>query len=68
MAGELSLICWILGLGNQNCVVVDIPPSKYVDHLKDTIKKKKENAFSNIDADQLEISKVNDPAQRTRHY
>ena len=66
MAAELSLNCQILGLGNS--FPVDILPSKTVGHLKDAIKKKKENALGGIDADQLEILKVNDPAQRTRHY
>ena len=68
MAPELSLACWILGLGNQNTFMVDILPSKSVDHLKKAIKKEKENALGRIDANQLEISKVNDPAQRPRHY
>ena len=66
MATEIWLNCQILGLGNS--FPVDILPSKTVGHLKGASKKEKENALGRIDANQLEISKVNDPAQRTRHY
>ena len=68
MAVEISLNCWILGLDKANRFSVDVPLSKTVDHLKDAIKKKNENAFNHIDAQQLEIWKVGDPAQRTRRY
>jgi len=68
MAVEISLNCWIVGLDKANRFSVDVPLSKTVDHLKDAIKKKKENAFNHIDADQLEIWKVSDPAQRNRQY
>jgi len=37
-------------------------------HLKDAIKKRKENALSRIDPDRLSIWKVSYPVQRTRHY
>ena len=62
MATELSLNCWIDGLDNTNAFSVQILPSKTVDQLKDAIKQKKKNALNHIDADQLEIWKVNDPA------
>jgi hypothetical protein len=63
-----SLVCCVLGLGDVKPFLVDIPLSKTVDHLKKAIKKEKENAFNHIDADQLEIWKVSDPAQRNRQY
>jgi hypothetical protein len=62
MPAEISLACWILGLDNANLFLIDILRSKTVDHLKKAIKKEKENAFNHIDADQLEIWKVSDPA------
>jgi hypothetical protein len=65
---EVSLACWILGLDNAEVFMVDITLSKTVDHLKKAIKKEKENRLNHLDADQLDIWKVNDPAQRTRHY
>jgi hypothetical protein len=67
MAAEISLACWILGLDDANVFLADILPSNTVDHLKKTIKKEKENALNHIDADQLEIWKVSDSAQRTYH-
>ena len=63
-----SLACCVLGLDDVKPFLVDIPLSKTVDHLKKAVKKEKENAFHHIDADQLEIWKVGDPAQRTRCY
>ena len=60
---EILLNCWTLG--GTACFTVEIVPSKTVGHLKDAIKKEKEHALKYIDADQLEIWKVNDPAQRT---
>jgi len=48
--------------------LVDIPLSKTVDHLKKAVKKEKEPTLNHIAADQLEIWKVSDPAQRNRHY
>ena len=63
-----SLACCVLSLDDVKPFLVDIPLSKTVDHLKDAIKKKKENAFNHIDADQLEIWKVSDLTQCTRHY
>jgi len=67
MAAEISLACWIPSTDGADSFMVDILPSKTVDHPKDAIKKKKGNAPNHIDADQLEIWKVGDPAQRTRH-
>ena len=57
-----SLAWCVLSLDDVKPFLVDIPLSKTVDHLKDAIKKKKENAFNHIDADQLEIWKVSDRA------
>jgi hypothetical protein len=64
---EISLNCWILGLDNTNVFPVDILPSKTVGHLKDAIKKQKENTLNHIDAHQLDIWQVSDPAQRICH-
>jgi len=66
MVAKLSLGCWILG--DRNPFMVAILPSKTVDYLKDTIKKKKQPALDHIAADELNIWKVNSPSQRTRHY
>ena len=63
-----SLVCCVLGLDDVKPFLVDIPLSKTVDHLKVAIKKRNENAFNHIDAQQVEIWKVGDPAQRTRRY
>jgi len=65
MVAKLSL--WILGPSDQDPFVVDILPSESVDHLKKAIKKEQENALDCIDANWLDIWKVNSPAQRTRH-
>jgi hypothetical protein len=65
---EITLFCSILGLDNANVFLVDILPSKTVDHLKKAIKKENENALNHIDAHQLEIWMVSDPAQRTHHH
>ena len=66
MATEISLNCRILRFGGP--FPVDILPSKTVGHLKRNIKKEKQIALNYIDADQLDIWKVNDPVQRTYHY
>jgi len=58
--------CSILGSDDTNAFPVDILLSKTVGHLKDAIKKKKENALNHIDADQLKIWKVGDPARSVR--
>ena len=68
MATEISLNCCILGLDKLKTFSVDIAPSKNVYHLKRNIKKEKQIALNYIDADQLDIWKVNDPVQRTYHY
>jgi hypothetical protein len=62
MPAESSLACWIVGPDDASAFMVDVLLSKTVDHLKDAIKKKKENALNHTDADQLEIWKVSDPA------
>ena len=63
MATDISLTCWIVGLDDANAFPVDILRSQTVGHLKKAIKKEKENALNHIDADQLEIWKVGDPAR-----
>ena len=65
---EISLGCRIIGLNNVNAFSIDIMSSKTVHHLKSAIKEYNGNKLENIDADQLEIWKVSDPAQRNRHY
>jgi len=61
MATDISLTCWIVGLDDANAFPVDILRSQTVGHLKKAIKK--ENALNHIDADQLKIWKVGDPAR-----
>ena len=65
---EISLGCLIIGLNNVNAFTIEIMSSKSVHNLKSAIKEHNGNKLENIDADQLEIWKVSDPAQRTRHY
>jgi hypothetical protein len=60
---DISLACWIVSLDDANAFPVDILHSQTVGHLKDAIKKKKENALNHIDVDQLKIWKVGDPAR-----
>jgi len=60
MVAKLSF--WILEPSDENPFVVEILPSKTVDHLKEEIKKKQENALDCIDASWLNIWKVNSPA------
>ena len=62
MPAEISLACWIVGLDDANAFPVDILRSQTVGHLKEAIKRKKENALNHIDADQLEVWKVSGPA------
>lgn len=65
---EITLTCSIVGLGNQNPFEVEILPSKTVDRLKKAIKKENEPMLDHINATQLTIWKVGDPARRrTRH-
>lgn len=65
---EISLFCWILGLDDGNIFPVDILTTRTVGHLKRAIKEENKNALNYIDAQLLEIWKVNYPAQCSRHY
>jgi len=67
-ATQISLGCWIVGLNNANPFLVRILLSETIDDLKDAIKKKKEHTLNHIAANQLDIWKVSDPAQRDRNY
>ena len=67
MAPEISLACWILGFNDSNPFMVGVLPSKTVDHLKKAIKKENERTLSGIDAHELEIWKVSQPAPGPRH-
>ena len=68
MADKISLCCSILGPDVGHVFSVKVSRDEIVDVLKKVIKEEKGNAFNRIDADQLEIWKVSDRAQRTRHY
>jgi hypothetical protein len=67
MTTQISLGCWILGLNNVNAFTVEILDSITVDNLKRVIKDQNENTLKGVDAHELEIWKVSDPAQRARH-
>jgi len=60
MGDEMSLTCWIPGLGDANAFPVYAMRSQTVGHLKIAIKKMKEPSLNHIAADQLEIYKVGD--------
>ncbi|KAG0274489.1 hypothetical protein BGZ97_010496, partial [Linnemannia gamsii] len=55
----LTLFCVVDGESTSFPAVID--PTKTVGELKDEIKTKKANAFSEIDADQLTLWKVEIP-------
>ncbi|KAG0046286.1 hypothetical protein BGZ83_008526 [Gryganskiella cystojenkinii] len=55
----LTLFCIVDG--ESTPFSVDIDASKTVDHLKETIKTKKTNDFSNVDADKLTLWRVSIP-------
>src|SRR5689334_5574202 len=59
MTDTITLTCLVHGDAVEHAFAVDISNNKLVSHLKDEIKKKKENNFCNIDADKLILWKVN---------
>ena len=59
MTDTITLTCLVHGDAVEHAFAVDISNNKLVSHLKDEIKKKKENDFCNIDADKLILWKVN---------
>ena len=65
MPSEICLGCSILGPDVTSIFLVDILPSKCVDHLKDAIKKKNEPKLDHIAAHELDIYMVSDSAQYT---
>ena len=65
MASEICLGCSILGPDVTSIFLVDILPSKCVDHLKKAIKREKAPKLDHIAADELDIYKVSDSAQYT---
>ncbi|KAF0480809.1 crinkler CRN family protein [Gigaspora margarita] len=56
-SSDITLICLVKG----NAFPIDIGKDKLVGHLKDAIKNKKQREFSNIDADELKLWKVEIP-------
>jgi len=60
MVAKLSF--WILEPSDENPFVVEILPSKTVDHLKKEIKKELEGSLDCINPNWLNIWKVNSPA------
>src|SRR4051812_47551813 len=57
----VTLLCLVNGDSIEWAFAVDISKNKLISHLKDEIKKKKENDFRNIDADNLTLWKVDIP-------
>ena len=53
----ITLFCWILDVSGSP-FPVDIEDRRTVGHLKDEILKKKPNAFTNVDPDQLDLWQV----------
>jgi hypothetical protein len=59
MADIITINCLVRGESVQNAFPVDIEKSKSIGHLKDKIKDKKSVEFRDVDADRLELWKVN---------
>ncbi|KAG0272672.1 hypothetical protein BGZ95_011551 [Linnemannia exigua] len=57
----LTLFCLVDGEATSQAFSIDIDQTKTVDHLKDLIKTKKTNNFSDVDADQLTLWRVSIP-------
>ncbi|KAF9943784.1 hypothetical protein BGZ72_003406, partial [Mortierella alpina] len=57
----LTLFCLVDGESTSNAFSIEIDSAKTVDGLKDAIKTKKTNAFSDVDADQLTLWRVSIP-------
>ncbi|GET03048.1 CRN-like protein [Rhizophagus clarus] len=58
----ITLSCLVAGenpYNNSSPVDIDTNKVKTVGHLKDAIKEKKQNDFTNVDADKLKLWKVN---------
>jgi Crinkler effector protein N-terminal domain len=61
MASMLTINCLVYGDTVERAFAVDIGDGKLVSHLKDEIKKKKEDDFRNTDANKLTLWKVDIP-------
>src|SRR4051812_15987558 len=61
MATTITLLCLVHGDPSGHSFAVDISNDKLVSHLKQEIKKEKENYFRNIDSDKLTLWKVDIP-------
>jgi hypothetical protein len=57
----LELNCLVLGDDPSHIFAIDIDGAKKVSFLKEVIKDKKKHAFQHVDADTLEVFKVNLP-------
>ncbi|KAF8926465.1 hypothetical protein BGZ47_002706 [Haplosporangium gracile] len=57
----LTVFCLVDGEATSQAFSIDIDQTKTVDHLKDLIKTKKTNNFSDVDADQLTLWRVSIP-------
>ncbi|CAG8784971.1 11539_t:CDS:1, partial [Dentiscutata erythropus] len=60
----ISLMCLIQGNSLTNAFEVDIEKNKTISKLKDAIKKKNARTFSNIDAKDIKLWKVEIPDNR----
>jgi hypothetical protein len=60
----LSLWCLVDGQSTSRAFLVQIAPDSSVDQLKDKIKEKKANEFSDVDADMLNLWRVSIPVVR----
>ncbi|KAF9133376.1 hypothetical protein BGX30_012315, partial [Mortierella sp. GBA39] len=58
MADDLTLFCLVDGQSTLNAFSVEIDPNKTVDDLKDCIRVKRTNDFSDVDADKLSLWSV----------
>jgi Crinkler effector protein N-terminal domain len=62
MSDTITIICLVQGQSTQQAFAIDIDKTKLISHLKDRIKEKKQNDYCDIDADSLELWKVNIPS------
>ncbi|KAF9420892.1 hypothetical protein BGZ76_004035 [Entomortierella beljakovae] len=58
---QLIVFCLVDGEAALNAFSIEIDSTKTVDSLRDAIKAKKSNQFSEVDADQLALYHVNIP-------
>ncbi|KAG1803795.1 uncharacterized protein HD556DRAFT_1227205 [Suillus plorans] len=56
----LELNCWILGDSPKHIFPVNVESASTVGHLKEAIKDRAQNRFSDIDAYVLDLWKVSD--------